>query len=167
MLDKTLQQQSTEQDLKTERLDLKGQVVMLSQAQEELGKRFASVAKARDVAEQLAEQRLTGIDKKQSQVRTCPLPSQWPALLPRQVFAASRNVLASEMSVLLSALRPSGREALWVAAGEALPNVMALMEHASAAVTTQDTLSAIQFHACIMHVSVKLILCSWISVIRP
>lgn len=70
MLDKTLQQKCTEQDLKSERMDIKGQVVMLTQAREELGKRVATVDKARAVAEQLAESRRKTVDKAQLQVCT-------------------------------------------------------------------------------------------------
>ena len=65
-----MQQKRAEQDLKSERMDLKGLVVMLTQAREELGKRVATVGRARDVAEQLAETRLKTVDETQSQVRT-------------------------------------------------------------------------------------------------
>lgn len=82
MLGKTLQQQNTEQDLKSEKMELKGQVVMLTQAREELGKRAAHVAKARDVAEQLAQNRLKQVDEAQLQVRAYALAVGWPTLLP-------------------------------------------------------------------------------------
>lgn len=58
MLDTTLKQKSVEKDLNSETMELKGHVLMLTRAQEELGQRFAHVSKAHNVAEQLAQKRL-------------------------------------------------------------------------------------------------------------
>ena len=68
MLDTTLKQKSMEKDLNSEAMELKGQVLMLTRAQEELGQRFAHVSKAHNVAEQLAQRRLEVSEDTQIQV---------------------------------------------------------------------------------------------------